>query len=59
MLKSFGFIPIFFALSIFVNYLIGWNFIFSGQTVYPNPFFALLLFVSGIVWTLWFQKRAK
>lgn len=59
MRDSSGFVAIIFACLLFANYLFPNPFIFKGQSARPPLLFALSLFVFGILWTLYFQQRAK
>ncbi|CAA9401422.1 MAG: hypothetical protein AVDCRST_MAG74-1610 [uncultured Pyrinomonadaceae bacterium] len=56
---SLGFVPIVLACLLFANYLFPNPFIFKGQSARPPLLFALSLFVFGVFWTLYFQRRAR
>ncbi len=59
MRDSGGYIAIVFGCLLFANYLFPDPRIFKGQTARPPFLFAVSIFIFGIVWTLYFQRRAK
>ncbi len=59
MRDSSGFVAIVFACLLFANYMFPDPFIFKGQSARPPLLFAFSLFVFGVLWTLYFQRRAK
>lgn len=57
MRDSSGYLAIGFACLLFTNHF--FPFMFKGQSARPPLLFAFSVFVFGVLWTLYFQRRAK